>query len=180
VATLLVGATGIFAEIQDSINKIWGIKAKPKKGWLKIIQNRFLSFSVIISLGFLLVVSLAVTTILDGFNNRLQAAFPEVTIVVFYILNQALTFIVISLLFAVIFRVLPDAKNANGRTVWKDSAPLRNLATSFFRWAIDNTSISVVTSLILHHNDLPVSGIHIHFDGAIWISFLPLFSFLML
>ncbi|MCP1386304.1 YihY family inner membrane protein [Runella sp. CRIBMP] len=110
IATLLIGTTGIFAEIQDSINKIWGIKAKPKKGWLKIIQNRFLSFSVIISLGFLLVVSLAVTTILDGFNNRLQAAFPEVTIVVFYILNQALTFIVISLLFAVIFRVLPDAK----------------------------------------------------------------------
>jgi membrane protein len=83
VATLLLGATSIFAEIQDSINRIWGIKAKPKKGWLKIIQNRFLSFSVIISLGFLLLVSLAVTSVLDGFNQRLQAAFPDVTVVLF-------------------------------------------------------------------------------------------------
>lgn len=115
IATLLVGATSIFAEIQDSINTIWGIKAKPKKGWLKIIQNRFLSFSVIVSLGFLLLVSLAVTTVLDGFSQRLQAAFPEVTVVLFYIINQLVTFTVITTLFGVIFKVLPDAK-----IQWKD------------------------------------------------------------
>ncbi|AEI52249.1 YihY/virulence factor BrkB family protein [Runella slithyformis] len=115
VGTLLLGATGIFAEIQDSINRIWGIKAKPKKGWLKIIQNRFLSFSVIISLGFLLLVSLAVTSVLDGFNQHLQAAFPDVTIVLFYIINQVVTFTVITILFGVIFKVLPDAK-----IIWKD------------------------------------------------------------
>lgn len=115
VATLLLGATSIFAEIQDSINRIWGIKAKPKKGWLKIIQNRFLSFSVIISLGFLLLVSLAVTSVLDGFNNRLQAAFPDVTVVLFYVINQVVTFTVITILFGVIFKVLPDAK-----IKWKD------------------------------------------------------------
>ena len=55
--TLLIGATSVFAEIQDSINTIWGLKPKPKRGWLKMIQNRLLSFSVIISLGFLLLVS---------------------------------------------------------------------------------------------------------------------------
>ena len=49
IITLLIGATTVFAEIQDSINSIWGIKAKPKKSWLKFLQNRFLSFSVIIS-----------------------------------------------------------------------------------------------------------------------------------
>lgn len=115
IGTLLVGATSIFAEIQDSINGIWGIKAKPKKNWLKMIQNRFLSFSVIISLGFLLLVSLAVTTVLDGFSDRLQSIFPDVAQVLFYILNQAVTFIVISTLFGVIFKVLPDAK-----IKWKD------------------------------------------------------------
>lgn len=115
VGTLLLGATSVFAEIQDSINKIWGIKAKPKKGWLKIIQNRFLSFSVIISLGFLLLVSLAVTTVLDSLNQRLQAAFPDVTVVLFYIINQAVTLTVITILFGVIFKVLPDA-----RIKWKD------------------------------------------------------------
>ena len=115
IATLVLGATGVFLEIQDSINGIWGIKAKPKKNWLKMIQNRFLSFSVIVSLGFLLLVSLAVTAVLDGFSDRLQSIFPDVAQVLFYILNQVVTFIVISTLFGVIFKVLPDAK-----IKWKD------------------------------------------------------------
>ncbi|HEX5025553.1 MAG TPA: YhjD/YihY/BrkB family envelope integrity protein, partial [Agriterribacter sp.] len=58
ISTLVIGATGVFGEIQDSINLIWRLKAKPRKGWLKIIINRLLSFSIIISLGFLLLVSL--------------------------------------------------------------------------------------------------------------------------
>src|SRR5436853_7358438 len=60
VVTLLIGSTAVFAEIQDSINSIWGLKAKPKKGLWKILRNRFLSFSLVVSLGFLLLVSLAV------------------------------------------------------------------------------------------------------------------------
>ena len=110
IITLLVGATTVFAEIQDSINDIWGLKPKPKRGWLKILKNRFLSFSVIISLGFILLVSLAVTSLIDGFSDILQARFPEVTVVIFYILNQAITLAVISLIFGVIFKVLPDAE----------------------------------------------------------------------
>lgn len=113
--TLLVGATSVFAEIQDSINTIWGLKPKPKRGWLKMLQNRFLSFSVILSLGFLLLVSLAVTTIIDGFSERLRNHFPDVTVVVFYIVNIVITLLVTSLIFAVIFKVLPDAK-----IKWKD------------------------------------------------------------
>ena len=114
-ATLLIGSTTVFAEIQDSINGIWGLKPKPKKGWLKILQNRFLSFSVIVSLGFLLLVSLAVTSVIDGFSQRLQAHFPDVTVVVFYILNQAITLIIVTVIFGVVFKVLPDA-----RIKWKD------------------------------------------------------------
>lgn len=108
--TLIIGATSVFAEIQDSINTIWGLKPKPKRGWLKMIQNRLLSFSVIISLGFLLLVSLGVTAIIDGFSERLRQHFPEVTVVVFYIINIIITLIVITLIFGVIFKVLPDAK----------------------------------------------------------------------
>ncbi|MET0634869.1 MAG: YihY/virulence factor BrkB family protein [Chitinophagaceae bacterium] len=110
VVTLLIGATTVFAEIQDSINSIWGIKAKPKKGWLKFLQNRFLSFSVIISLGFILLVSLALTSIIDLFSQRLQAAYPDVAVTIFYVINQLVTLSVISLIFAVVFKVLPDAK----------------------------------------------------------------------
>src|SRR6201995_5578968 len=53
IITLILGATSVFGDMQDSINKIWGLKPKPKRGWLKMLQNRFLSFSIIISLGFL-------------------------------------------------------------------------------------------------------------------------------
>ena len=107
---LLIGATTIFAEIQDSINSIWGLKPKPKRGWLKMVQNRVLSFSVIISLGFLLLVSLSISSIIDGFSNRLKAHFPDITIVVFYIINVLITMLVTSLIFGVIFKVLPDAR----------------------------------------------------------------------
>ncbi len=109
LGTLLIGATSIFADIQDSINTIWGIKPKPKKGWLKMLQNRFLSFSVIVSLGFLLLVSLAITAVLDGFSDRLQSRFDDVSVIVFYVLNTAITLTVISSIFGVIFKVLPDA-----------------------------------------------------------------------
>ena len=117
VVTLLIGSTTVFADIQDSINTIWGLKPKPKRGWLKMLQNRFLSFSVIVSLGFLLVVSLAVTAVLDGFNARLQAKFNDVSVIVFYILNLVITFGVITTIFGVIFKVLPDAN-----IKWRDVA----------------------------------------------------------
>ena len=110
IVTLLVGATTVFAEIQDSINSIWGLKPKPKRGWLKFIQNRFLSFSVIISLGFLLLVSLLVTGLIEGLMSGLQQRFPDVAVITFYIINILITLTVSTLIFAVIFKVLPDAQ----------------------------------------------------------------------
>jgi len=115
IVTLLVGATTVFAEIQESINMIWGLKPKPKRGWLKMLQNRLLSFSVIVSLGFLLLVSLGISAIIEGLSSQLQRAFPDVTVVLFYILNIVITFSVITALFGTIFKVLPDAK-----IKWKD------------------------------------------------------------
>lgn len=107
--TLLLGATSVFGEIQDSINGIWGLKPKPKRGWVKMLQNRFLSFSVIISLGFILLVSLALSGVIEGISGRLQAAYPDVAVVLFYIINVVLTLIITAFIFAVIFKVLPDA-----------------------------------------------------------------------
>lgn len=115
VITLLIGATTVFAEIQDSINSIWGLKIKPKAGWFKLVKTRLLSFGVIGSLGFLLLVSLGVTAVVEAISNRLKSHFPDVTIVVFYIINLAITFSVVTALFGVIFKVLPDAK-----VKWKD------------------------------------------------------------
>jgi len=117
IITLLVGATTVFGEIQDSINTIWGLKPKPKQGVLKLITNRLLSFGIIGSLGFLLLVSLGVTAVVEAIGDRLKDAFPDVTVIVFYIINLVLTLGVTTLLFAVIFKVLPDAK-IKFRDVW--------------------------------------------------------------
>jgi len=110
--TLIIGATSVFGEIQDSINLIWRLKAKPKKGrgWLKLITNRLLSFSLVISLGFLLLVSLVLNGLMDAFIDRLTRTFPETQVVVVYIVNLVITFIMTSLLFGLIFKVLPDAR----------------------------------------------------------------------
>ncbi|MBD0288892.1 MAG: YihY/virulence factor BrkB family protein, partial [Flavisolibacter sp.] len=70
VVTLLIGASTMFGEMQDSINSIWGLKAKPKLGLAKLIQSRLLSFGMIGSLGFLLLVSLAATTVVEGLGER--------------------------------------------------------------------------------------------------------------
>jgi membrane protein len=106
---LVIGATGVFTEIQDSINYIWAVKAKPKKGWLKLIRNRVLSFSLIVSFGFILLVSLMVNAVMDLLSDRLMLFFPDATVYIFYVLNLVAIFFIISTLFAIIFKVLPDA-----------------------------------------------------------------------
>src|ERR1041385_2578078 len=101
VITLLIGATTVFGDIQDSINRIWGLKPKPKRGWLKLLQNRFLSFSIIVSLGFLLLVSLGISALIEALSNRLRAAYPDVAVIVFYIVDMVLTLIITTLIFGV-------------------------------------------------------------------------------
>lgn len=108
--TLIIGATSVFGEIQDSINLIWRLKAKPRKGWLKLIVNRLLSFSIIISLGFLLLVSLIINGVMDAFIDRLTVAFPHAEVIAVYSVNVLITFAITSFLFGLIFKVLPDAK----------------------------------------------------------------------
>lgn len=113
--TLVIGATTVFGEIQDSINLIWKVKAKPKRGWLKLITDRLLSSSLIIGLGFLLVVTLIINGILTALSGYLMRYFPDATLTLLNIANLVLSFVVITVLFGVIFKVLPDAKIA-----WKD------------------------------------------------------------
>ncbi len=110
IIALLFGATGVFAEIQDSINIIWGLKAKPKRGFFKLIINRVISFSMIVVIGFILLVSLTLNAVLDIFNYQLQRLFPDVAVYAFYALNIILLLSVITMLFATIFKILPDAR----------------------------------------------------------------------
>ncbi len=123
---LLIGASGVFAEIQSSINYIWGLKAKPDKGFVKFLKNRLMSFSMIASVGFLLLVSLMVNTVMDMINVRLLIYFPDSTIYVFYVLNILILFATTTVLFSIIFKTLPD-----GNIAWKD-ALIGSSFTSFF------------------------------------------------
>lgn len=116
VIMLLIGASGVFAEIQSSINFIWGLRAKPNKGIKKFIQNRIMSFSMIVSVGFLMLVSLLLNATLDILNARLKLYFPESTVYLFYVINLIIVLVSITLLFAIIFRTLPD-----GIIKWKDA-----------------------------------------------------------
>lgn len=110
VVTLLIGATTVFADMQDSINHIWNIKPKPKAGIVKMLLDRLLSFGVIVSLGFLLLVSLGVSAIIDALNTQLDRIIPDLTVTLVYIGNIVLSFAIITALFVIIFKVLPDAK----------------------------------------------------------------------
>ncbi len=113
---LFFGATGVFAEIQDSINYIWSVKAKPQRGWLRFIINRLLSFSIIISMGFILLVTLMINALMELLSERLMRLFSEGTVYLFYTVNLVLIFVVVTILFAAIFKILPDA-----RIRWKDA-----------------------------------------------------------
>lgn len=108
ILTLVFGATGVFLEIQDSINAIWSLRAKPKRGWLKFIQNRLLSFSLIVGIGFLLLVSLVISALLSVVYEFVNQRFGDVAWLSWLISNLISVGVVV-LLFAIIFKVLPDA-----------------------------------------------------------------------
>ncbi len=110
IITLVIGATTVFGDIQNSINRIWHVRAKPKRGWLKLITDRLLSSSLVVGLGFLLMVTLVVNGIILAFTDRLQVYFPDITVFFMNTVNFALSFGIIFILFGIIFRTLPDVK----------------------------------------------------------------------
>ncbi len=110
VIILIVGASGVFSEIQDSLNFIWRIKSKPKRGIVKFLYNRLMSFSMIASVGFLLLVGLIVNAAMDFLYKSLASNFNPGTFFIIYLFNLVIVFISITLLFTIIFRTLPDGK----------------------------------------------------------------------
>jgi membrane protein len=113
---LFIGATGVFTEIQGSINFIWSVRAKPKKSWLRYLLNRLLSFSLVVGLGFVLLVSLIINALLNLLSETLTKKFPHFPVGLFNLTNSLIILTVITCLFAVIYKVLPDAIIS-----WKDA-----------------------------------------------------------
>ncbi len=120
VLALIATATGRFIELQSDLNTIWGVEEKPGQGIWGFIKTRLLSFAMVVGIGFLLMVSLVVSAGLSALAGYLHGVMPGLN-VVSQILNIALSFAVITVLFAMIFKVLPDVKIA-WRDVWVGAA----------------------------------------------------------
>ena len=116
ILVFVFGATGIFSEIQGSINYIWSIKAKPKRSWLKYITDRLLSLLLVIGMAFLLLITVFITLLIDIISGRLKPILGDADTILLKVVNFGLLFIVVTLVFMIIFKVLPD-----GRIRWKDA-----------------------------------------------------------
>jgi membrane protein len=109
VAVLLVGASGVFAELQSALDTIWDVKPRPGRGLRGIIKDRFFSFTMVVGVGFLLLVSLLVSAAISALGARFGGGL-ETWPAVLQAINVVLSFAVATVLFALIFKVVPDAK----------------------------------------------------------------------
>jgi membrane protein len=133
IALALFGASGVFGQLQGALNTIWGVKPKPGAGIWGFLRTRFLSFAMVGGVCFLLLVSLTLESVLKGFSHYIQSALPGgviLAIAVYWIFDLG----VVILLFAIIFKFLPDAK-IHWRDVWIGAA----MTAIFFavgKWAL--------------------------------------------
>jgi membrane protein len=116
VVTLILTSTGLFIELQDALNSIWKVEAKPGHSLMEFIRIRLMSFAMVVGIGFLLLVSLIVSAGLEAATKYVSGLLPGVG-VVSVIASDVVAFAVITVLFAMIFKVLPDVRIA-WRDVW--------------------------------------------------------------
>lgn len=116
IATLILGATGVFVQLQDGLNTVWEVAPKPDRGILSTLRDRLVSFSMVLVVGFLLLVSLAVSAGLQIVNEYLSSSLPGGD-VLWQVINIVISLLVITLLFATIFKFLPDVEITWG-DVW--------------------------------------------------------------
>lgn len=114
LVVLLFGASGVFAELQDALDTVWEVQPKPGRGLLNVIRSRFLSFTMVLSVGFLLLVSLVFSAILAALVNFLGKVLPGFD-ALWQLANFIFSFVLTTVLFGLIYKVLPDVKIA-----WSD------------------------------------------------------------
>jgi membrane protein len=120
LVTLLLGALGMFGQLQDALNTVWGVAPKPGRGIWGFLQTRLLSFTMVLGIGFLLLVSLILSSVLSALNTFL-AGWTDASVIVLQVVNFVVSFGVITLLFAMIYKILPDVK-LKWRDVWVGAA----------------------------------------------------------
>lgn len=125
VVTLLIGATGVFGQLKDALNTIWEVAPKPGRGIMGIVKDRFLSLTMVLGIGFLLLVSLVISAALDSLK---EYVFGSELGILFQVLNFIVSIGVVTLLFAMIFKILPDVE-ISWNDVWLGAAATALLFT---------------------------------------------------
>ncbi|MEP1307738.1 MAG: YihY/virulence factor BrkB family protein [Balneola sp.] len=115
--TLIISATTVFVSLQDGINKVWGIKAKPDKNLYRVLKNRLLSLAMAVSVGFLLLVSLVIEASLNFFDSKVIEIFSESEFYVATVINFGISIFVTTVVFACLFKIIPDA-DVKWKNVW--------------------------------------------------------------
>ena len=134
IALLLVAATTIFGEIQDSLNKMWGLRIKTKRIWWQLILSRLISFSLIIAIGLIMTLTLVLNALVTTFGKFIGRYLADFSIYLIQFINDVLSFFVAAFLFSLLFKILPDAK-----IKWKDVAIGGVVTAVFFilgKWGI--------------------------------------------
>jgi membrane protein len=119
VVTLVFGAFGVFYHLQDALNSIWRVHLPPTKGWRMFLKQRIFSLATVLTTGFLLVVSLIASAMLSWVGSQTIARFG-LPVMALQVMNNMISFIVVTCLFAMIFKLLPDAP-VPWRHVWLGS-----------------------------------------------------------
>jgi len=133
VLLALFGASGVFGQLQDALNTVWGVKAKPGGGIWGFLRSRFLSFAMVGGICFLLLVSLALESVLKAFSHYVQSVLPGgivIALATYWVFDLA----VVILLFAIIFKFLPDAE-IRWRDVWI-GAGMTAIFFAIGKWAL--------------------------------------------
>jgi membrane protein len=120
VVVLLFGASGVFGELQEALDTVWEVVPKPGRGVMGILKDRFFSFTMVLGVAFLLLVSLVISTALAAIGARLGQALPGGA-ALWHVVNFAVSFVTTAVLFALIFKVIPDVK-ISWRDVWVGGA----------------------------------------------------------
>lgn len=142
--TLFISSTLAFTALQDSLNKIWKVRLKPQSGIMTVVINRVLSFAMILGIGFILIVSLVISTLLNILSGHIERLLADYSVYLIYVLNLVISFGVLTLLFAMIFKFLPDVK-IRWKNVWTASiitAVLFSIGKYAISWQIGSSDLT--------------------------------------
>lgn len=165
---LLIGATGVFVELQKSLNAIWNVKADTKTGFLPVIKSRLFSFGLILAIAFLLLISLVISSALAAMGSWINVGTSYVMLTFFNIINFFVSLVVVAVLFGLMFKILPDAE-IKWKHVW-----LGSFVTSFL-FTIGKSGLAFYFGTIQPGNIYGVAGSIILI--LLWVSYSTMIMF---